>query len=226
MPREKAGRGWIHDNGLSIALLSLFAFSVVGHFFAGWGADNQERMQHGEAAIGAAQFLVSGQFLSTLFENWESEFLQMWAYVMLTAYLFQRGSPESKDPEGGNAQDRDPKLDEDKSDAPWPVRAGGPLRVLYAHSLGLAMLLLFIASFVLHALNSRRHAADEAQAHGDAVPSLMEHLASSQFWFESFQNWQSEFLSTGLLVILAIYLREKGSPESKPVAHPHGETGT
>ncbi|WP_296820695.1 DUF6766 family protein [Brevundimonas sp.] len=225
MPREKAGSGWIHDNGLSIALLSLFALSVIGHFFAGWGAENQERLQHGEAALGGVQFLTGGQFLSTLFENWESEFLQMWAYVMLTAYLFQRGSPESKDPEGGNPQDRDPKLDEGKPDAPWPVRAGGPLRVLYAHSLGLAMLILFMASFVLHLINSVRHQNEDARAHGQPIETLWSHLTGHEFWFESFQNWQSEFLSTGLLVILAIHLREKGSPESKPVSHPHSETG-
>ena len=88
------------------------------------------------------------------------------------------------------------------------------------------MLLLFIASFALHWLNSTRHAADEALRHGDPAPSLLEHLGSAALWFESFQNWQSEFLSTAVLIVLAIYLREKGSPESKPVSAPHGQTGT
>ena len=226
LSKHASRRSFLKDNGLSIALLMLFAFSVIGHFFAGWGTENEERLQHGDAALGAMAFLASGAFLSSLFENWESEFLQMWTYVMLTAYLFQRGSPESKDPEGGAVQDRDPKLDEDNPDAPLPVRSGGALRVLYAHSLGLTMLLLFLASFVLHFLNSRRDAADQAEAHGLAGPSLAEHVVSWQFWFESFQNWQSEFLATGLLVILGIYLRERGSPESKRVAAPLSETGT
>jgi hypothetical protein len=160
-----------------------------------------------------------------LFENWESEFLQMWAFVMLTAYLIQKGSPESRKPDEVNPQDRDPALDRNKKDAPWPVRVGGAVRAIYSHSLGLALLALFIASFVLHWINSTRHAAEEAQAHGDPSPTLMQHLGDAQFWFESFQNWQSEFLSTAVLIVLAIFLRERHSPESKPVGAPHSETG-
>jgi hypothetical protein len=149
----------------------------------------------------------------------------MGMYVCLTAYLFQRGSPESKDPDEEAPQDRDPKLDERKQDAPWPVRAGGMARSLYSHSLGIALFVLFIASFILHLGGSANHAAEEALAAGEQPPSLGEHLVSAQFWFESFQNWQSEFLSTGLLIVLAIFLRERGSPESKPVGAPHSQTG-
>jgi hypothetical protein len=160
-----------------------------------------------------------------LFENWESEFLQMWAFVMLTAYLVQKGSPESRKADEENPQDRDPALDQDQPTAPWPVRAGRVARAVYSHSLGLALLALFIASFVLHWINSARDAADEARTHGEPGPTLMQHLGDAQFWFESFQNWQSEFLSTAVLIVLAIFLRERHSPESKPVAAPHAETG-
>ena len=217
---------WLRDNGLTLALLTLFAASFAGHALTGLAQDNQERAEHGQAALSLAQYVVSGEFLSTVFENWESEFLQMCAYVMLTAYLYQRGSPESKDPDSAAPQDRDPAADADNPDAPWPVRKGGLWRALYSHSLGLAMLFLFASSFVLHWLNSARQAADEALAHGQPPPTAMEHLVDSQFWFESFQNWQSEFLSTAVLVALAVFLRERGSPESKPVGAPHSQTGT
>ncbi|WP_309091405.1 DUF6766 family protein [Phenylobacterium sp.] len=216
---------FLRDNSLTLVLMSLFLVSLVGQVFSGLGVENQQRSEHGEALVGLAEFLRGGQFLSTLFENWESEFLQMWAYVTLTAFLFQRGSPESKDPDKENPQDRDPALDADKPDAPWPVRAGGFVRALYGQSLGLAMMILFVISFWLHLANSARHAGEEAQQHGQAPPSVMEHLGSPEFWFESFQNWQSEFLSTAVLVVVAIVLRQRGSPESKPVSAPHSQTG-
>jgi glycerol uptake facilitator-like aquaporin len=214
------------DNGLSITLLALFALTVAGQAFFGLSADNQERIGHGLPAVTLVQYLSGGQFLSSLFENWESEFLQMLAFVMLTVFLFQRGSPESKDPDAEAPQDRDPALDANKADAPWPVRAGAVARWLYSHSLGLTLLALFLASFFLHAHYSTLHAKENAVAHGEAPPDFLDHIVTAQFWFESFQNWQSEFLSTAALVVLAIFLRERGSAESKPVAAPHGKTGT
>jgi hypothetical protein len=217
---------WLRDNGLTIALSVLFLMSLIGQALTGYSHENQERLEHGLILVSFGEFLTGGEFLSALFENWESEFLQMAAYVVLTAYLFQRGSPESKDPDEAAPQDCDPKLDEKKRDAPGLVRAGGLVRVIYSHSLGLALILLFLGSFVLHWLNSFRNATDEALAHDQDPPALFGYLADSQFWFESFQNWQSEFLSTAVLIVLAIFLREKGSPESKPVGAAHAQTGT
>ncbi len=217
---------WLRDNGLTLALLALFGVSLIGQALTGWASENQARADHAQPVLAFTSYLISGEFLSALFENWESEFLQMWAFVMLTAYLFQRGSPESKNPDKAAPQDRDPKQDAGKASAPWPVRAGGLVREAYAHSLGLALLALFIASFVLHWLNSARKAAGEAISHGQPPPSAVNHLASPEFWFESFQNWQSEFLSTAVLIVLAIFLRERHSPESKPVGAPHAKTGT
>jgi hypothetical protein len=219
-------KSFLRDNSLTLVLLALFAISLIGQVFTGLGVENQQRSEHHQALIGLAEFLHSPQFLSALFENWESEFLQMWTYVTLTAFLFQRGSPESKDPDKPGPQDRDPALDADKPDAPWPVKAGGFIRGLYGQSLGLAMGILFLVSFTLHFRNSANLAAEEAQMHGEPPPGLLEHLHSPQFWFESFQNWQSEFLSTAVLVVLAIVLRQKGSPESKPVSAPHAQTGS
>ena len=146
----------------------------------------------------------------------------MAAYVTLTIHLFQRGSSDSKDPDGGAEEvDEDPREHAHDPDAPWPVRAGGFALRIYNWSLTLALLALFVTSFLLHA----RAAAEHAREEGDALASWTDVLATSQFWFESFQNWQSEFLSVGVLVVFSIFLRQKGSPESKPVHFPHARTG-
>ena len=218
-------RNFIRDNGLTIALLALFAISIIGHAFAGWGAYNEEQRQHGEGAVALAQYLASGQFMSTVFENWESEFLQMAVFVVLTAYLFQRGSPESEDPDVSPAA-RKAETRRDMTAARRKIH-GGELAVwLYSKSLGLVLALLFVASFVLHLIGSTREAAEVAAEHGQRAPTIMQHLGEAQFWFESFQNWQSEFLSTAVLIVLAIFLRQENSPESKKVSDPNSKTGT
>jgi uncharacterized protein DUF6766 len=217
---------FLRDNSLTLALLALFAVSLTGQVISGWRLENEELAQHGEASVQLLAYLGGGAFLSSLFENWESEFLQMGTYVVLTAYLVQRGSKESKDPDKDNAEDADPARSRRKADAPWPVRRGGLALQIYSHSLGAALGLLFVGSFVLHWVNSWRKSVEEAGQHGQAGDSLFQYLGSAEFWFESFQNWQSEFLSTAVLIMLAIVLRERGSPESKPVAAPHGQTGS
>jgi hypothetical protein len=223
---DRGLRRFVRENGLSLVLLGLFLASIVGQFLTGLAASNEERAIHGREALSAAAYLGGGEFLATVFENWESEFLQMAAYVLLTVFLRQKGSPESKRLEGAEEVDADPTAARDDPDAPWPVRAGSPaLRWFYANSLSLAFGALFAASFVLHWVHSARHAAEEASSYGWPAPTLLEHLGSAQLWFESLQNWQSEFLSTFALVVLGVYLRQRGSPESKPVAAPHDETG-
>lgn len=200
------------ENGLTLALLALFAMSIAGQAWFGWRAALEQLAQHGQRAQPLLAYLGGGDFLSSLFENWESEFLQMSAYVVLTAYLFQRGSAESLDPDHPGRKD----------DEPQP----GVWGWVHAHSLGLALAALFLTSFTLHLIYSADHAAEEARQHGGSGgPTLFEHLGDAQFWFESFQNWQSEFLSTAVLVVLSIFLRQKGSPESKPVRAPNADTG-
>ena len=213
------------NNGLTIVLMLLFLGSIIGQWLTGVRFENQQLVEHGREPIGAIAFLSDPQFLATVFENWESEFLQMSAYVVLTAFLFQKGSAESEDPDSPSRDGRLSNLRYSKN-APAAVRRDAAVRWLYAHSLGIALLILFAISFVLHWLFSARMAADEAEMHGGTAETFAQFLTSPQLWFESFQNWQSEFLSTAVLVVLSIWLRQKDSPESKPVAAPHSQTGT
>lgn len=215
---------FLKDNGLTIALMALFLVSIIGHWVMGWQVENEELARHGGQAVSLLAYATDDEFLSTVFENWESEFLQMSAYVVLTAILFQRGSSESKDPD---ALPRDANLAEQaqRPGAPAALRAGAAVRWLYAHSLGIVLFLLFVASFLLHWRFSALSAASEARLHGEPAMGVIDYLGDPQLWFESFQNWQSEFLSTAVLVVLSIYLRQKESPESKPVAAPHSHTG-
>ena len=215
----------LRDNGLTVVLIAATASTLAGMAMTGLSVYNDELAQHHRHAVSLAAYLASGHFLSALFENWESEFLQMSAYVVLTAFLFQRGSAESRDPDGRAEQDEDPATHARDPDAPLPVRLGGLSAGLYAYSLGIALFALFLLSFALHLQHSAAAEAVEALGHGRPAPTIWQHAASAKFWFESFQNWQSEFLSTAILVILSIFLRFRGSPESKPVAAPHSRTG-
>jgi hypothetical protein len=210
----------LRNNGLSLALFALFLASIVGQVLAGWYALDEELAIHGRSAPDLRNYLLSGHFISATFENWESEFLQMAVYVVLTAWLIQKGSPESRNP--------DESPDEPCAatpSAPWPVRKGGVWLWLYAHSLSITFFLLFALSFWLHLLGSTRRTNEQASLHAGPIVTAVERLADPEFWYESFQNWQSEFLSIGALVVLGIFLRERGSPESKPVHAPHSQTG-
>lgn len=216
---------FFRNNGLSVVMLSLFAFSLLGQSITGYHQYNQEQQDHRQPTVTYAEYHTTGHFVEAVFENWESEFLQMAVYVLFTVYLFQKGSAESKDPDEAAPQDADPAAAQHQKDAPWPVRRGGLVLKLYEHSLALALFVLFLISFALHAAGGASDYNEEQQAHGAPVVSTIEYLGTSRFWFESFQNWQSEFLSVAAIVLLSIWLRQKGSPESKPVAAPHSQTG-
>jgi hypothetical protein len=216
---------WIRERGLTLALMVMFLLSLAGQFVAGLAEYNATQAEHGETVTSATGYLITGHLWEALFENWESEFLQMAVFVLLTTFLVQKGSPESRRPHAMELVDADPRDFADQPDAPWPVRRGGFILRLYENSLGLAFVLLFGLSWMGHALGGFAEYAADQLAHGQPRPSLSDYLASSRFWFESFQNWQSEFLSIAAMVWLAVYLRQRGSPESKPVHAPHSETG-
>jgi hypothetical protein len=214
----------LKNNGLTIVLMLLFLASILGQWIAGWMVQNEELARHGEDMLSLGAFAVDPEFLSSVFENWESEFLQMSAYVVLTAMLIQKGSAESRDPDDP-PRDADLATQAQDPGAPRILKGGDAARWLYAHSLGLALFTLFLLSFALHWWNSAKAAAQEAAQHGDEAPGVLAYLGDPQLWFESFQNWQSEFLSTAVLVVLSIWLRQRESPESKAVAAPHEATG-
>jgi uncharacterized protein (DUF486 family) len=215
----------LRDNALSLTMFGLFLIFLVAQSFAGYRSNNSENEEHGQPPESYAEYLTSGAFVEATFENWESEFLQMGAYVLLTAFLIQKGSPESKNPDDEEA-DKDPRAERDKPDAPGPVKRGGLALALYEHSLSIALFGLFLFSFVLHALGGHAEYNQQQLEHGQAAVSLWSFVTSSEFWFQSMQNWQSEFLAVAALAVLGIWLRQRGSPESKPVAAPHAQTGT
>jgi hypothetical protein len=217
---------WVKEHGLLLANVGLFLVFYGGMILSGANSYSEDQMAHGQPAVSVVEYLATGDFVEATFENWESEFLQMGMYVLLTVFLFQKGSSESKPMEGDVPQDQDPRNAKPKANTPWPVRRGGWVLKLYEHSLSIMFLLLFLASFVLHGIGGGAAYNDEQQSHGQPTVSALGYFATSRFWFESFQNWQSEFLAVAVLVGASVYLREKGSPESKPVAEPHYETGT
>jgi hypothetical protein len=218
-------RRWVRDHGLLLANAGLFAVFLAGMTLAGVDAYNGDQQAHGEPTVSLWAYVQTGDFVEAVFENWESEFLQMGMYVVLTAYLFQRGSSESKPLEGDAPQDADPRLADKRGTVPWPVRRGGWVLTIYEHSLSSLFFLLFLASIALHATGGARAYSAEQMAHGEPGVSVWTYVRTAQFWFESFQNWQSEFLAVAVIVGASVYLRERGSSESKPVAEPHHATG-
>jgi hypothetical protein len=220
--RKDPTPSFLRRNGLGLLLLALATLALCGQLASGWLAYNDDLVAHGLAPVDLVAYIGSGHFISATFENWESEFFQMGLYVLLTAKLYQAGSAESRPLPG----ESEPAPLVRKGTKPWPVRRGGAWRRLYDHSLSITFALLFLVSFALHAYGSWRHAIVESLVAGEALPTFVEHVRGAQFWFESFQNWQSEFLSVLALVMLSIWLREKDSPESKAVEAPHSQTGS
>lgn len=217
----------LRQNGLSIVLGICFLLFIVGQAITGMYQYNEEQQDHGKPTVNFTSYLSTPHFWEATTENWESEFLQMFAFVVLTAFLFQKGSAESKKLDEKEPVDKDPRKSRNKKDAPWPVRKGGVILTLYEYSLSLAFLLLFLLSFTLHAASGAREYNESQREHGQYEEvTTFGYMCTSRFWFESFQNWQSEFLAVGAMVVLSIFLRQRGSPESKPVDSPHSETGS
>ena len=213
---------FVRNNGLSLVFVLLFIITLGGQAVTGWHEHNQQMQEDGGEQISLAKYFSSGHFLQATFENWESEFLQMALFVVLTISLYQKGSAESKDPEEDDPVDKEPNPR--KKDAPWAVRQGGLIMAVYKHSLSIALFVLFIVSFVLHWYGSMKDFNEEALLKGKPPETAIQYLGNARLWFESFQNWQSEFLSVFAIVILTVFLRQKGSAQSKPVDASHDET--
>jgi hypothetical protein len=213
----------LKNNSLSLVFFILFLLSLGGQAVTGLKQHNQEMEEEGGQQLNMGQYFTSGHFLQSTFENWESEFLQMALFVILTMFLYQKGSSESKDPEKEEEVDREPNPR--RRNAPWPVKKGGLVLSIYKHSLFYALAIIFILSFLVHWYGSLKDYNEEQILKHLPTETALQYISNSRMWFESFQNWQSEFLSVFSIVVLSIFLREKGSPQSKPVDAPDSETG-
>lgn len=214
---------FFRNNSLSIVFLVLFVVTLFAQAITGLKQYNQEMQEEGGQPVRLGTYFSTGHFVEATFENWESEFLQMALFVTLTMFLYQKGSSESKDPDKKEEVEKEPTPA--KKDAPWPVRQGGWVLSVYKHSLSLVLFLLFLLSFIAHWYGSLREYNQEQSLKGKPAETAIEYLGNSKLWFESFENWQSEFLSVVSIVILSIYFRQKNSPQSKPVDAPHDQTG-
>lgn len=218
----KEKHSFFYRNGLTIVFMGLFVLTLFAQALTGWKQHNADLKDDHAREIGLGTYLRSGHFISATFENFESEFLQMSLYVLLTISLRQIGSAESKKLNEPEEVDREPVPG---NDAPWPVRKGGWILKTYENSLSISFGLLFFISWALHLYGSWQNHNVEQLARHLPEDTVYAYLGQPEFWFETFQNWQSEFLSVASIVFLTIYLRQKGSPESKPVDAPHLETG-
>lgn len=221
MPTNRT-KSFLYNNGLSIAFLILAVLAITGQALTGWYQYNNFLNDHHISAVSLVYYFRSGHFLQATFENWESEFFQMGLFVWLTVFLKQKGSSESKKIIGLEEVDRQPR---NRPDSPWAVRKGGIILSIYKHSLTLSLFILFGISFLLHWYGSNKDFNEIQLLEGKNSESMFAYLGNSRLWFESFQNWQSEFLSVFAIIFLSIYLREYGSPQSKPVDAPDSETG-
>ena len=217
-------KNFFRNNGLSIVFFLLFVITLIGQIVTGLKEHNQETAEIGGQPISMGEYFFSGHFLQSTFENWESEFLQMALFVILAMFLYQKGSSESKDPDKKKEEvDREPNPR--RKDAPWAVRKGGIVMGIYKHSLCYALTLIFLVSFWAHLYGSHKDFNEEQILKKEPTENMVQYLGNNRFWFESFQNWQSEFLSVFSIIVLSIFLREQHSPQSKPVDAPDSETG-
>ena len=215
---KKKPRSLFREHGLTIVMVLCFLGFFGGQVWTGFHEHNDEREHREEPPLALAEYVTSAHFVEVTTENWESEFFQMFFYVFVTGFLYQKGSAESKDPDEVHHHSGEQK--KVPPDAPWPVRHGGWIARVYEHSLSLAFALLFAVAFCFHLVGGHRLYNQERLAEGERPLGLGEFLRSNRFWFESFQNWQSEFLAIASMVVLSIFLREKNSPESKQVETP------
>ncbi|MGY1669680.1 DUF6766 family protein [Geodermatophilus sp. SYSU D00710] len=217
----------LRDNGLSLAFGALFLATLVGQAVAGAAEENEQRLDQGLDPLPLADYVTSSSFAVDVMENWQSEYLQFFLYVFATVWLVQRGSAESKElHEVGTESDEEQRMGEHaRADSPPWVRAGGWRAGLFSRSLGLLMGALFLLTWAASSIAGwTAYNTEQLQSHADPV-SWVGYLGRADFWSRTFQNWQSEMLAVGSMAVFAVYLRQRGSPESKPVGAAHGDTG-
>jgi hypothetical protein len=204
---------FLRENSLTLFFLAIFVAALVGQSFAGWHAYNADQHNHHETAISYWGYVTSSSFGRAVLENWQSEYLQFTLYIMATIWFIQKGSAESKKPgEEG--------VDSDRSH-----RFSGMLDKLYSNSLFILMVVIWLGSWAGQAFTGWSDYNSEQITHHQPTHDLLGYLGTAQFWEATLQNWQSEFLAVGSFAAFAIFLRQRGSPESKPVAAPDEQTG-
>lgn len=216
----------IREHALSLVFATLFLAALAGQSVVGLAAFNEEQVTHGAAAVGWASFVTSSAFVVDVAENWQSEYLQFFLFILATVWFVQKGSPESKRPgQEGTGTDREQMVGRHaRPDSPRWARVGGWRQWVYSNSLLLVMGIVFLLSWLAQALAGRVVHNHDQLLHGQEQVTLGGYLASPDFWNRTLQNWQSELLAVGSMVALSVYLRQRGSAESKPVGMPHSVT--
>jgi hypothetical protein len=219
-------RGFLKDNGLSVAFGVLFLVSLVGQAISGHASVNHDQLLHQGDPLSLGHYVTSALFWADVMENWQSEYLQFTLYIFATVYLVQKGSNESKERDRvGRETDEQQRLGEHAdADSPRWARIGGLRTAIYSNSLVLVMTSIWIASWLAQSITGRINYNADQLDHQAAPVSWPAYVTTSDFWNRTLQNWQSEFLAVGSMVILAVYLRQRGSPESKPVGASHSAT--
>jgi len=217
----------LHDNGLWSFFALLFVLAVAGQAIAGLADQNHQQIADGVAETTLGDYLTSSDFATDVAENWQSEYLQFFLYIFMTVWLVQRGSPESKKvDEAGLESDRDQQIGRFATDdSPRLAKTSGGLQWLFANSLGLVMGAIFVGSWLAQSIAGLSAYNDQLLLQLEDPVGWWGYVCSADFWNRTLQNWQSEFLAIASMVALSIYLRQRGSPESKPVGTPHEATG-
>jgi hypothetical protein len=220
-------RDSLRNNSLSIFFLAIFLLAVCFQSLVGWQDFNNSQLRHGGEAIGYGRFLLSSEFGVAVLENWQSEYLQFVLYLMATVWFLQQGSPESKElGKAGRESQREQKIGRyAMEDSPRWARVGGVRREVFSNSLLLAMGTIWLLSWLAQSVTGRAAYNEERIEHHQSALDYTQYLGSADFWERTLQNWQSEFLAVGSMAILSVYLRQRGSPESKPVGEAHDHTG-
>jgi len=218
---------FVRQNSLSLFFGAIFLAALVGQSFAGWASFNDTQVSEGLATIGYGEYVTSSSFAADVAENWQSEYLQFLLYIWATVWFVQRGSPESKESgQVGTESDRAQEVGGFAGPgAPSWARARGPRRTVFSHSLLIAMGTIFLLSWLAQSVAGVVAFNEEQLASLEAPLTWGQYLFGSDFWNRTLQNWQSEFLAVGSMAVLSVYLRERGSPESKPVGARHDDTG-
>jgi hypothetical protein len=220
-------RKFLREHSLSLFFLTLFLAALVGQAIAGHDLHNQEAAAHGGEAMSFWRYVVSSDFGNAVMENWQSEYLQFTLFMLATVWLLQRGSPESKELDKAGVESKQQQKLEGSAERKSPLwaRVGGWRTQIYSNSLLIAMGVIFVGSWFAQSVTGWTEFNSEQTDHGDPTVSWWTFVGSATFWESTLQNWQSEFLAVGSFAVLAIYLRQRGSPESKPVGAPHDATG-